>query len=300
MLIKDGRESRGYGGMAPHLTLIHVIHVRFHRVDQELGDGHGADAAGDRGHGRGHAREPFVIAVSDQTGFGAVDADVDDHGSGLDHVGRDELGDAHGGQDDVRAADFVGDVGRAGVADGHRGVFLQEHQRQGLADNVAAADDHGLLAGHGDVIAFEQGHDSGRSAGAQTGQAQGQTAHVHGMEAVHVLGGIDQVQAFLAVQALGQGQLQEDAVNGRIGVQVENGLFQFGLGDVGGQADAPRDDARLGAAPFLVADIDLGGRVLAHQDDGQARSAAVAGGQGRDLLREFLPDGRGCRFSINN
>ena len=66
-------------------------------------------------------------------------------------------------------------------------AFCVEQQHgDGLADNVAAADDDGVLAGDGNVAALENLNDAGRRAGRERRTAGLQTAGVHGMKAVDV------------------------------------------------------------------------------------------------------------------
>ncbi len=52
--------------------------------------------------------------------------------------------------------DDRGDVRRAAVADGHRGVLLLEQGRCGYADDVRASEDDGLLSVDGDLVTLQQ------------------------------------------------------------------------------------------------------------------------------------------------
>ena len=52
-------------------------------------------------------------------------------------------------------------------------------------------------------------------------------------------------------------------------------IFQLFLGCLGGQADGDAVHPDLLAALLLVADIDLAGRILTHEDDRQARRNAL-------------------------
>ncbi len=64
-------------------------------------------------------------------------------------------------------------------------------KRHRLADDVAAADDDGVAAGHRDVGAAQHLHDAGRRARAQRGPVLHQPADVHRAEPVDVLGRVD-------------------------------------------------------------------------------------------------------------
>ena len=57
----------------------------------------------------------------------AVDADVDQDGSGLDHIRRDEAGPADGGDQDIGFAGEPGEILRTAVADRDRCRSIDEH-----------------------------------------------------------------------------------------------------------------------------------------------------------------------------
>ena len=85
------------------------------RVLEQAGDGHRADAAGDRGDcisGRGGTvkidvadEPPFRGAVG---GRQSVDADIDDNRAGLDPVALDHFGAADRRDDNIGAANEIG------------------------------------------------------------------------------------------------------------------------------------------------------------------------------------------------
>lgn len=58
----------------------------------------------------------------------------------------DQLRAAHRRNDNVGSSHGLGDVLRARVRDGDRGVALHQQQGDGDAHHVGATDDHGLLA----------------------------------------------------------------------------------------------------------------------------------------------------------
>ena len=93
----------------------------------------------------------------------------------------------------------------------------------------------------------------------------------------------------------GQRQLHEDAVHRRVGVQPLDLGDEIGLGDRVVEAGLEGLHPRLDGLLALVADIDLAGRVLAHQHDGEPGRDPVLGFQSAtsaDLrahaAREFL------------
>ena len=106
------------------------------------------------------------------------------------------------------------------------------------------------------------------------------------MEPIDIFRGIDALDdLFLAgAQMLRQGQLHEDAVDGFIRVQAVD-LLQQGLARrCRGQVQDLRAQADLCARLVFVADIDLRGRVVTDEDDGEARRDIVTA---LDLLNAF-------------
>jgi hypothetical protein len=77
----------------------------------------------------------------------------------------------------------------------------------------------------------------------------------------------------------GQRQLDEDAVDGRIGVEADDKRLDLGLGRVGGQAVVEGDHAGLARRLHLGGHIDVAGRIVADQHGSEARRAAVSGVQ---------------------
>ena len=209
--------------------------------------------------------------------FVAIDAHVDDDGSGFDHVGGDGMAAPHGGHHDVGLASVPPDVGRAAVADRDGGVGLQQQQRHGLAHRVAAADDHRVLAFDRGASALDEFHAAVRRGRPQARQAGHQLpGRVQG-KAVHVFGGVDGANHRLRVNVLGQRHLHQDAVDGPVGVERRHPSQQLNLCQCGGVLLQHRVQPVVGAGLDLVADVDRAGGVFAHQDHGQARLTPLSG-----------------------
>ncbi len=79
---------------------------------------------------------------------------------------------------------------------------MEQQHGDGLAHNVAAADDDGVLAGDGNFAALENLDDAGGRAGRERRTAGEQAARVHGMKAVHVFRGIDGIEQAFGVDLL--------------------------------------------------------------------------------------------------
>src|SRR5260370_21379944 len=88
----------------------------------------------------------------------AVDADVNDGGAGADPFGFHVGGFAHGGDEDITAAHRARQIARLRMANGDRSIGMHEQESHGLADNVAAAEDHGIRAFDRYVAAAENFH----------------------------------------------------------------------------------------------------------------------------------------------
>ena len=85
-------------------------------------------------------------------------------------------------------------VARLRVANRHRRVLVQQQHRNGLADNVAAANNDGVLAGDGNVAALQNLNHAGRCAGRERRTAREQTACIDGMKAVHIFRRVDRIE----------------------------------------------------------------------------------------------------------
>ncbi len=118
----------------------------------------------------------FALCVAEKeavellAGVDAVDADIDEGCAGLDHLRGDESGATDGGNEDVGLARYLSEVSGFGVADCDGGILVEQQHGGGLADDVAAADDDGVLAGDGNIAALEDFDDAGGRAGARAGR----------------------------------------------------------------------------------------------------------------------------------
>ena len=94
-----------------------------------------------------------------------------------------------------------------------------------------------------------------------------------GRQPVHVLGRVDQRRQLGVVQVVGQRQLEQDAVDARVGVQLGDQRRQVLARHVATRLVVEGLDAHLGAVLALHAHVDGRGRVVAHQHGGQARAS---------------------------
>mmetsp|Transcript_4723 Transcript_4723/g.13361 ORF Transcript_4723/g.13361 Transcript_4723/m.13361 type:complete len:220 (+) Transcript_4723:1643-2302(+) len=190
--------------------------------------------------------------------------------------------------------------------DGDGGIAMHEEHGDGKADEVGPADDHGVLALEVDATAVQKLDASLRSAGnvegnrgkvgpldlgtANVGAGAAEGGGVEGMQTVDVLLGVDAVQDSILVNVLGQGELDQNAIDGRIGVQLGNLSRQSFHGNVRGIIKSKGRDATFLAGLLLHPDVRLRIATFADENDGQAGHLAGAGLQLRHGLLDLRPD----------
>ena len=242
-----------------------------------------------RGVGAGDAQDLRLVGH-------AVDAHVDDHGAFPDEVAGDQAGLAHRRHQDVGLAADGRQVACPGMGADHGGVAGHEQLGLGLADEQAAADDHGGFPFQLDAVGVEHGHDAGGRAGRQAGAAQHQAAQVEGVQAVHVLVRVDRLDQGVAVEPFRQRHLQQDSVYAAVRVQALQETPHIGLRSVGGQAGMAGSEPRGRAGVDLALDVDFRGGVLPDEDRGQGRNDAGPGRQAGRLFAHPVQDAfRGFR-----
>ena len=134
--------------------------------------------------------------------------------------------------------------------------------------------------------------------GTSAGPAEGEPSGVHRMEAVDVLGGADRLDHGVLVEVVGHRQLDEQPVDGVVGVDLGDEREQRLLARVRRQVVIERLESGLPRGLVLAADVDLRGGILADEDRGEADVAEpsdVGGHLGAHLRRERLAvDERRC------
>jgi len=97
----------------------------------------------------------------------------------------------------------------------------------------------------------------------------------------------------------GEGQLDQNAVDGRVGIQAVDQCQQLFLGGAGGEVVGLGDKADLFTVLALVRDIDLRGGVAADQDHSQAGDAQSLLAAFVDALGNLLAEAGGDRFAVD-
>ncbi len=255
-------------------------------VDQQHGDGHGADAAWDGRYGRGLFGDRLEIHVAHQPVAApgrairdAVDAHVDYHRAIPDHIGRNSRRPPNCRHQYVGIAGDVAQVEGAGVADGDRGVAaapsLHQQGRQRLAHDVAAPAYRHVGAVGVVAVAYQQFDDAGGGAGREVGAALEQLAQVVGMDAVNVLVRGDGFDYAVLVNPARQRELHQDAVNSRVFAVPIDGRKDFSFGRRAGQVNGIAEQSGLLAGSPFVGNIHRRRRVAAHQHHRQAGRHSV-------------------------
>ncbi len=165
-----------------------------------------------------------------RAGRDAVDADVDHGGAGLDPVALDEARPADRGDQDIGLPALARQI--LGCANGRhtdRAVFAQQQLRHRLADDVRAADHDGAQARKVAQPVPQQHQAAERGAGHDALAAGRQQADIGQVKAVDILGRIDGGDDRVLVDLVGQGQLHQDAVHRRIGIELVDQRQQLGL-----------------------------------------------------------------------
>ena len=138
--------------------------------------------------------------------------------------GTIRFGLARGDHEDVGEDRELGKIARFGVADADGGVALHQHQRHGLADDVARPDNHHIRAFERYSLMLEQFEDAIRRARRKDGVAQHQAADVVQMKSVDVFLRRNGAQHFCDRELGRQRQLHQNSVDRRVRVQRGNAI----------------------------------------------------------------------------
>ena len=159
----------------------------------------------------------------------AVDADVDHHRAGLDELARHQRRLADRGDQDVRLAADRGEVAGARVARRHRGVAREQQRGHRLADDLRAAEHDGPAPlERAPRSASSRRDDAGRRARHERRPPLVEEADVGRVEAVDVLGRVDEVEEGAPVERRRQRQLEQDAVDVLVGVELRDERGELG------------------------------------------------------------------------
>lgn len=287
----------------------------FYRVAHEHGDSHGADAAGNRSEEAGSVDGVWVNVADENAaflaeffearkrilqqarGFGGIGnlicTDIDDGSAGADPVWLNEARFAHGGDEDVGAANDFGKIACFGMANGNGGVGMHQQKRHGLADNVAATEHDGVGAFDGNLIAAKNLHAAGRSAGDDAGAIGDELAEIHGMEAVDVFRRINGFKDAFGIDLRRKWELDKDTVDIVVVVEVDDELKHVVGGSTGRRAMKPVSHAELFAGSDFAFDVNVRRGILADENCGETGTNALGVKVGNilfELGKNFVAD----------
>src|SRR5712671_931220 len=277
------RAGDGLRGFALELSATEL--GGFYRVAHEHGNGHGADAAGNRSERAGSVDRVGVHVTYEhgtllakflktsrefaQQGPGFlylgdfICSDIDDSGAGSNPVSLYVAGFAHSRDDDIRPADEAGEVASLGMADGDGGIGVHQQQGHRFANDVAAAEDDGVGALNLNIVAAQNFHAARGRARDKSGPPTDQTPKAHRMDAINIFCGINGFENSLGVDLRREGKLNQDAVHRIVVVKVAHKM-QHLLGGEGGWGGVhpTRQTELLGGGDFGFY-VELGGGIFA-------------------------------------
>ena len=233
--------------------------------------------------------------VADRCRVGARDADVEHDRTRLDHVGGDQTGDAGGRDDDVGAADVLGEVTGAGVAQGHGGVLgaAGQQQTERATDGDAAADHADLGAVELDVVRAQELDDAARRAGQRRVGHVHEPAEVDRVQAVGVLGRVDELDGAVARRGdCGSGSWTMKPVQAGSSLRSVIRSSRNSWVMSAGWCVLDRGDSDLVAVAVLARDVRLAAGVVADQDGAESGRDAVLGEPGNAVLEVGLDGAR--------
>ena len=139
-----------------------------------------------------------------------------------------------------------------------------------------------------------------RCARRQRSQTRREASGIDRMQTIDILCRIDGVDDGLCVQALRQRQLHQNAMHARIGIELCDQRQQIGLRRVRSELVLERRHARGFGLLRLVAHVDFGGRVIAHQHNREARREVMFTLHARHFIGDARAQVCGNDFSIDD
>ena len=178
---------------------------------------------------------------------------------------------------------------------------LQEQQGHRLADDFAASDDDRPPARDRDLLPVEQLHDAGWRARRERRAALDQPADILRVKRIDVPGWIDGVEHTLRLGFGDSGRqrgLDENAVAVRLPVEMLDERQDLRGCRIRGQRVEVDDQPGFGPGALLVADVDLGRRVVPDQHDVERRRPSRLRLERGHLRQQLGPDGSGSRCAV--
>src|SRR5581483_9252692 len=181
------------------------------RVLEQHRNGHGTHASRDWGDEGSLGCNSFEIDIPGDPAIGqAVDADIDDHRAGLDHLGQDQPRPAGRHNENIGEYGELRQIARLCMTDAYRRIPLHQHQGHWLADDVAGPNHDDVLAFDFDPLVLEQLDDSVGRTGRKNGVADYESADVVQVKAIDIFLDRDGLEHTSHVNVWWQGQLHQN------------------------------------------------------------------------------------------
>ncbi len=175
---------------------------------------------------------------------------------------------------------------------------LHEQHGYGFADDIGATDDNDVTSGCRDIVAREQLAYAARRSRYDRGQALDGSSYVLGRQSVHILAVVDGRENGGFVDVRRQRELDDEAVDSRVGIEALDLTQQIGFADIGLEGDTFGLEAHLLAGFYLVGHVGLRGRVVTNDHDTQTRHALARCVQSINLGAQFGTYGSCYLFSV--
>jgi len=221
----------------------------------------------------------------------AVDPYIDHNRAGPHEFGGEKRRLAHRRDQKIRPPAHTGKIARLRVANRHRGVSMQQHQRHRLAHDIGAAHHHGFRPRNRYARALQQLHHPCRCAGTRPGRVGHKLPHVVWMETIYILVGTDRQQHGARVHLLRQRHLHQDPVDVLPLVEVFNVAEQFLRRDRIRQPELFAVHPQLAAGLHFARHIKLAGRIVARKNGyqpGRPPRGCKPGDAGLELFQNLL------------
>ena len=146
---------------------------------------------------------------------------------------------------------------------------------------------------------FNQTHHTERRARDKALFAGDESTRIGHVKAVDVFGRVNCRDHGVGIDLLGQRQLNQDAVDASVGVELGNLCQKLLLRRFGRHSKFERTDARIRASLDFVAHINLAGGIVADENHGQRRGNALFGKRG-NLCFHFGADFSGKSLAVED
>jgi hypothetical protein len=126
-----------------------------------------------------------------------------------------------------------------------------------------------------------------------------QSSCIDRVKAVDILGRVDGIEHCIAVDMVGQGKLDQDAINRIVMVERDRSGLEVPLREVRRLAQRERMETAFVRHPALRAHINLACRVFADQNNGQSRPTLMMLIEARGDVGHGISDAAGKRLAVD-